>query len=115
MTKHYNNPRLKRKARIRAKISGTAKRPRVSVFRSNRALYVQLVDDEKRVTLVGVGEVHLTSEKNNLARAKALGKLLAESAKKRHISRVVFDRGGYAYHGRVKALAEGLREGGLAF
>lgn len=107
--------RLTRRMRIRNKISGTAKRPRLSVFRSNRTLYAQLIDDDKRVTLIGMNDRDIdTTEKNKVARAQALGKMLAEKAKTLKISQVVFDRGGYMYHGRVKALAEGMREGGIS-
>lgn len=106
--------RKRRKARIRSSIWGTSIRPRVAVFRSNRALFVQFIDDEKRVTLIGKDERQTKMlEKNNVKRAFQFGKILGLEAKKNHISKVVFDRGGYAYHGRVKALAEGLREGGL--
>lgn len=101
-------------ARIRVALRGTTRRPRISVFRSNRALFVQFIDDEKRLTLLGRDERRVKlDEKNNVKRAFQFGKILAEHAVKRHISEVVFDRGGYAYHGRVKALADGLREGGL--
>lgn len=106
--------RKRRKAGARSSVRGTSKRPRVSVFRSNRALFVQFIDDEKRVTLLGEDERQTKmQEKNNVKRAFQFGKNLALEAQKRHISRVVFDRSGYAYHGLVKALAEGLREGGL--
>lgn len=106
--------RNRRRARVRAKLSGTASRPRVSVFRSHAGLYVQLVDDDKGTTFFGANDRNI-KEKNKLKRARSLGQQLAETAKKFKMSQVVFDRGGYAYHGRVKALAEGLRKGGLKF
>lgn len=99
---------------MRAKIAGTASRPRVSVFRSHLSLYVQLVDDRKGTTLTGLNDRN-SKEKDKLDRARSLGRQMAATAKKLKINEVVFDRGGYAYHGRVKALAEGLREGGLKF
>jgi large subunit ribosomal protein L18 len=107
--------RLKRRRRVRAKIAGTAERPRVSVFRSNRGLFAQLVDDERGHTLAAVA--HTESDLQGLKpleQASKAGQLLAERAKAAGVERVLFDRGGYQYHGRVKALAEGLREGGLA-
>lgn len=106
--------RLRRKRRIRAKIEGTHERPRVSVFRSNKALYVQLIDDIKRQTLFGLNETKVKlTEKIKVKRAYEFGKKVASEALKLKIKTVVFDRGGYRYHGRVKSLAEGLREGGL--
>jgi large subunit ribosomal protein L18 len=107
--------RLKRRRRVRAKIAGTAERPRVSVFRSNRGLFAQLVDDERGHTLAAVS--HTESDLQGLKpleQASKAGQLLAERAKAAGVERVLFDRGGYQYHGRVKAFAEGLREGGLA-
>jgi large subunit ribosomal protein L18 len=108
--------RARRKRRIRGRISGTAERPRVSVFRSNRAIYAQLVDDTVATTLVSArsGEVD-TSGLKKAEVARKVGELLAQRAKDKGIESVVFDRSGYLYHGRVKALAEGAREGGLAF
>ena len=106
--------RLKRRRRVRAKISGTAERPRISVFRSNRGIAAQLVDDVAGHTLVSVSwtEEPLRA-KSPMEQATAAGKLLAERAQAAGIERAVFDRGGYQYHGRVKAFAEGVREGGL--
>lgn len=112
-----------RHARVRARVLGTVKRPRLSVFRSAKHLAVQLIDDESSRTLLGLSEVHLGKEAQlpkgtvnpGVARAFALGKVLARRAGERGISTVVFDRGGYAYHGQVKAVAEGAREGGLKF
>jgi len=113
--------RIRRKTRIRAKIKGTAQRPRLSVFRSNKHIFLQLIDDEKRKTLVSVGdfqpkigkraETKITKTKS----AFEAGKNFAELAKKKKITSVIFDRGGYAYHGRIKAAADGAREGGLKF
>jgi large subunit ribosomal protein L18 len=108
--------RLKRRRRVRAKVQGTAERPRISVFRSNRGLSAQLIDDDAGRTLAAVNwtESDLRSLKPMEQAAKA-GQLLAERAKAAGVDTVVFDRGGYQYHGRVKALAEGAREGGLTF
>ena len=108
--------RLKRRRRVRAKITGTAERPRISVFRSNRGIFAQLIDDDLGVTLASVQwtEDALKSLKP-MEQAKKAGLLLAERAKAAGVERAVFDRGGYQYHGRVAALAEGAREGGLNF
>jgi large subunit ribosomal protein L18 len=108
--------RLRRRRRVRAKVHGTAERPRVSVFRSNRGLFAQLIDDDAGRTLAAVGwtEAELRSLKP-MEQAKRAGELLAERAKAAGIDAAVFDRGGYQFHGRVKALAEGAREGGLNF
>ena len=108
--------RLKRRRRVRAKISGTAERPRIAVFRSNRGVEAQIIDDVAGVTLVAVRwtEDELKSLPK-MEQARRAGALLAERAKAAGIESVVFDRGGYQYHGRVKALAEGAREAGLAF
>lgn len=107
--------RLRRQRRVRAKVIGTPDRPRVSVFRSNRGISAQLIDDSKGHTLAAVSWSE--PEMRSIApmeQAEKLGKLLAERAKAAGASTVVFDRGGYRYHGRVKAFAEGLREGGLS-
>ena len=108
--------RLRRRRRVRAKIRGTAERPRLSVFRSNRGIQAQLIDDVAGHTLAAVNwtEADLRGLKP-LEQAKRAGELLAERAKAAGVDTAVFDRGGYQYHGRVKALAEGAREGGLAF
>jgi large subunit ribosomal protein L18 len=108
--------RLKRRRRVRSKVHGSAVRPRISVFRSNRGIFAQLIDDDAGVTLASVQwtEESLKSLKP-MVQANSAGKLLAERAKAAGIENVVFDRGGYQYHGRVKALAEGAREGGLIF
>jgi large subunit ribosomal protein L18 len=108
--------RLKRRRRVRAKVTGTAQRPRISVFRSNRGVMAQLIDDTAGKTLAAVSWTE--SELKTLPRmdqARRAGVLLAERAKAAGVESAVFDRGGYQYHGRVKALAEGAREGGLAF
>lgn len=107
--------RLKRRRRVRAKVSGTAERPRISVFRSNRGIFAQLVDDDAGRTLAAVQWTE--PELKGLKRAEAAGRagaLLAERAKAAGVERAVFDRGGYQYHGHVKAFAEGVREGGIA-
>ena len=108
--------RLRRRRRVRAKVHGTAERPRISVFRSNRGIFAQLIDDDAGRTLAAVNwtEAELRSLKPLEQAAKA-GSLLAERAKAAGVETAVFDRGGYRYHGRVKALAEGAREGGLTF
>jgi large subunit ribosomal protein L18 len=116
MIKHYDSTREKRRARIRQKIRGSATRLRLCVFRSNTALFVQLIDDEAGKTVLGIHERQAKlTEKNKVNRALALGKYIASAAKEKNISTIVFDRSGYTYHGRVKALAQGLREGGLVF
>ena len=108
--------RLKRHKRVRAKISGTPARPRLNVFRSLNHIYAQIIDDVKGVTLCSASSLDKTIEGgSNKEAAKAVGKLIAERAKDKNITDVVFDRGGNIYHGRVQALAEGAREGGLNF
>jgi len=105
-----------RHKRIRAKISGTAGRPRLCVFRSGKHIYVQLIDDEKNKTILTVSDLKFKKNRGTkIEKAKEAGKLIAEKAKDLKIEKVVFDRGGYKYHGRVKAVAEGAREGGLKF
>jgi large subunit ribosomal protein L18 len=108
--------RLKRRRRVRAKIRGTAERPRISVFRSNRGIFAQLIDDDAGRTLAAVSwtEPEL-KELKPMEQASRAGALLAERAKAAGVDTAVFDRGGYRYHGRVKALAEGAREGSLTF
>jgi large subunit ribosomal protein L18 len=108
--------RLKRRRRVRAKVTGSAERPRISVFRSNRGIFAQLIDDDTGRTLASVNwtESDLRGLKP-MEQANKAGQLLAERAKAAGVERAVFDRGGYQYHGRVKALAEGAREGGLTF
>ena len=108
--------RERRHRRIRGKVSGTAERPRLAVFRSNRGIFAQLVDDGNGRTITGASWLGLKSfEGSKVEQAAEVGKALAEAAKRAGIESVVFDRGGYLYHGRVKALAEGAREGGLRF
>ena len=108
--------RLKRRRRVRAKVRGTAERPRISVFRSNRGILVQLIDDDAGRTLAAVNwiEADLKSLRGS-DQARKAGTLLAERAKAAGVESAVFDRGGYQYHGRVKALADAAREGGLNF
>jgi len=108
--------RLRRRRRVRAKVTGTAERPRISVFRSNRGVFAQIIDDAEGRTLASVNwtEADLRDLKR-MEQAKRAGELLAERAKAAGVQTAVFDRGGYRYHGRVQALAEGAREGGLIF
>ena len=115
--KDRNAARLKRHQRVRKNISGTAERPRLSVFRSLNNIYAQIIDDVKGVTLVSASSLDKEFESygGNVEAAKAVGKAVAEKAVAAGIKSVVFDRGGYLYHGRVAALAEGAREGGLEF
>ena len=109
--------RRRRHLRVRRKVAGTAERPRLVVFRSLKHIYAQLVDDDRGVTLLGVGDgSELQADgAGKVARGKAVGKLIAERAKAAGVTKVVFDRAGYRYHGRVQAVAEGAREGGLEF
>jgi large subunit ribosomal protein L18 len=108
--------RLRRHRRVRGKVRGTAERPRLLVFRSNRGIFAQLIDDDAGKTLASAGWTTLGSFKGNKTeQAAEVGKQLAASAKQAGIESAVFDRGGYLYHGRVKALADGAREGGLSF
>jgi len=106
---------IKRQKRIRTKIKASQDRPRLCVFRSNKFIYAQIIDDEKGQTLVGFSEKELNEKGVKTERAKKLGEKLAKAAIAKKIKTVVFDRGSYAYHGRVKAVAEGAREGGLIF
>jgi large subunit ribosomal protein L18 len=111
-----NQQRLRRRRRVRSKVRGSAERPRVSVFRSNRGISVQLIDDDAGRTLASVAWTEDDLRKLPRAeQAKRVGELLAERAKAAGVESVVFDRGGYRFHGRVAALAEGAREGGLRF
>jgi len=109
--------RERRHRRIRGKVAGTAERPRLAIFRSNKGIFAQLIDDASGRTLAGASWLGLKKsfKGNKSAQATEVGKALAEAAKKAGIEAVVFDRGGYLYHGRVKALADGAREGGLRF
>ena len=112
-----NKARLKRHTRVRSKVSGTAECPRLDVFRSLQNIYAQLIDDTTGTTLVSASTVEKEFKENggNKEAARAVGKKLAERALEKNIKDVVFDRGGYVYHGRVQELAEGAREGGLNF
>ncbi len=115
-TKNDRYTRIKRG--IRKKISGTAERPRLTVYRSNKEIYAQLINDDAGVTVASASTImadHKGIEGSPIEKAGAIGKALAEKAKAANVTHVVFDRNGYLYHGRVKALAEGAREGGLNF
>ncbi len=107
--------RDKIRLRIRKKIRGTAERPRLSVFRSNKGIYCQLIDDKSGQTLASSSIKEATASGSKIEIAKAVGVDIAEKAKSLNVEKVVFDRAGYLYHGRVKALADGAREGGLQF
>jgi len=109
------NRRKNIRYKIRKKISGSADRPRLSVFRSNKQIYAQIIDDVAGVTIASASSRQGASGANKVEVAKAVGMSLAEKAKTKGVGSVVFDRGGYLFHGRVKALAEGAREGGLQF
>ncbi|MEW6507456.1 MAG: 50S ribosomal protein L18 [Bacteroidota bacterium] len=116
-----NKRRLRKKARVRSKVSGTAQRPRLSVFRSLNHIYAQLVDDSNGVTLVSASTKvkdiaeELKNTKTKVSKSKIVGMVLAKRAVEKGINTIVFDRSGYTYHGRVKAVAEGARLGGLKF
>ena len=118
-TMSKNDARQRRKIRIRKKISGTGERPRLVVYRSNLHLYAQVVDDHAGLTLVAASTLALSRSQDkvhcNKAGAELVGKEIARLAKEKSISKVVFDRNGYLFHGRIKAVAEGAREGGLEF
>ncbi|HEX6580620.1 MAG TPA: 50S ribosomal protein L18 [Actinomycetota bacterium] len=105
--------RVRRHSRVRKKVAGTAERPRLAVYRSNRHIYVQLIDDRAAATLAAASDTEVAVSKGKTDRAREVGKLIADRAKGAGIDRVVFDRGGRRYHGRVAAVAEGAREGGL--
>lgn len=107
--------RTRRRNKIKVKIQGVAKRPRLSVFRSNREIYLQLIDDDKRITLVSARSSEIKKKDKKTVISFELGKLIAAKAADKKIKEVVFDRGGYKYHGRVKMIADGAREGGLKF
>ena len=115
-TRSRNADRIRRHLRVRQKISGTAECPRLNVFRSNANIQAQIIDDVKGVTLVSASSMQLKLENGgNVEAAKAVGTELAKRALEKNIKAVVFDRGGYIYHGRVKALADAAREAGLEF
>ena len=115
--KDSNKARLKRHKRVRSKVSGTPERPRLDVFRSSKNIYAQVIDDVNGVTLASASTVEkdFSGYGGNKDAAKKIGQVIAERCKAKGIENVVFDRGGYLYHGRVKELAEGAREGGLQF
>ena len=117
MSNLKSNRRLRIKRRIRKNISGTSARPRLSVFRSNKQIYAQLIDDINGVTLASASsyEKDASFKGNKIDQAKSIGKKIAENASKAGIKDIVFDRNGYLYHGRVKSLADGVRKGGLNF
>jgi len=115
MATQKDSRRLRIKLSIRAKISGTAEKPRLSVFRSNSGIYAQIIDDVKGHTLAAASSQELGLTNGNVDNAKQVGAKIAEKALAAGVSAVVFDRNGYLYHGRVKAVAEGAREGGLKF
>lgn len=108
--------KIKRQTRTRSKINGTQSRPRLTVYKSNRYIYTQLIDDVARKTIVGASEKELKeSISGKIARAKAVGNLLANKAQAKKIKKVIFDRGSYVYRGRIMGVAQGAREGGLEF
>lgn len=113
--KSLNQTRERRKARVRMKIFGTSEKPRFSIFRSNQSTYVQLIDDLNGKTLASASTKEVKSEKgkNKIGQAELLGELIAKRALEKNIKSAIFNRGGYAYHGRIKAVAEGARKGGL--
>lgn len=116
MATKKENRRLRIRRNIRSKVSGTSERPRLAVYRSNTTIYAQLIDDSMGKTIASVSSKEIESSKNaTIQIAKTVGQKLAEKAKTSGVSSVTFDRGGYLYHGKVKALAEGAREGGLNF
>jgi len=107
--------RLRIRQGIRSRVSGTAAKPRLSVFKSNKGIYAQIIDDEKGHTIVAASSREMGNAGVNIQTAKDVGKKIAEKASSSGVAEVVFDRGGYLYHGKVKALADGAREGGLNF
>jgi large subunit ribosomal protein L18 len=110
--KSKRDARLRRHTRVRKKVSGSGERPRLAVYRSNRHIYVQLIDDGRAVTIAQASDREVGGD-DKMSRAKAVGELIAGRAKEAGVQRAVFDRGGRLYHGRVAALADGAREGGL--
>jgi len=122
MIRRYSNKKIARKTKIRARLRRVTDRPRLSVFRSNKYIYGQIIDDSKGETLVASSEKDLKKRKTKnkklktkIDKAEAVGEILAKKALKKKIKKVYFDRGGYKYHGRIKALAQGARKGGLEF
>jgi large subunit ribosomal protein L18 len=110
-----NEKRIRRHKRIRSQVIGTESRPRLSVFRSNKFIYAQIIDDAKGVTLAAANDMQITDKLTKVQRAELVGKLIAEAAKKAKITAVSFDRGGFKYTGRIATLAEKARENGLQF
>jgi large subunit ribosomal protein L18 len=110
-----NIKRLKRKLRVRKKIQGTLERPRLSVFRSNAHIYVQVIDDINKVTITSSSDVSIKDKSSKVQKAQKVGEMISKLLKEKNIESIVFDRNGYKYHGRVKALADGIRNGGLNF
>ena len=115
MKETRNKRRLHRARRVRAKVKGTAQRPRLNVFRSLRSMSVQIIDDENHTTLVAANLKEIKGAKNTIDGAEKLGALIAKKANDKGIQEVVFDRAGYKYHGKVKAIAESARKSGLKF
>jgi large subunit ribosomal protein L18 len=121
MIKRENNPRLRSKTRIRQKISGSTEVPRLTVYRSLNQMYAQIIDDSTGNTLAAASSLskdildELKNSNGKISKSKLVGSLIAKKAKEKNITKVVFDRNGYRYHGRVQAIAEGAREGGLKF
>lgn len=115
MNKSSNSGRIQRKRRVRAKVSGSAERPRLAVFKSLKSIYVQVIDDAQGKTLASATLSEIKKIGNTIEGASEVGKLIAKKCEALKISKVVFDRAGYQYHGKVKALADGAREGGLQF
>lgn len=115
MAFNKNNRRLRIRRGIRNKITGTTEKPRLSVFKSNKGIYAQIIDDSKGHTLVSASTKELGLSSLNIEASKQVGQKLAEKAKVNGLESIVFDRNGYVYHGKIKALAEGAREGGLKF
>lgn len=109
-----NEKRQRRHRRVRAKVIGTAERPRLSIFKSNKAIYAQIIDDDKGATLVSASSIKMVNKKM-MEKAVALGAMIADLAKSKKITKVVFDRGGYVYTGKVKAFADAARQNGLIF
>ena len=114
-TNSKTEKRIRLHKKIRSRVSGTRECPRLAVFRSNRYMYAQLIDDVQAITLASASDISLEGKMTKVARATEVGKNLAEEAKKKKITTVVFDRGGFSYRGRVQALADGARKAGLIF
>lgn len=115
MVRTYQNNRIKRHVKVRSKISGTKERPRLAVFRSSEHIYAQLIDDVAGKTLAEASDVSFKEKMTKTEKAKLVGEKIAEAGKAAKVKKVVFDRGGFSYHGRVKAVADSAREKGLEF